>query len=305
MTALAVRPLLQAPTPEEWFATHLETYFATHDGPADEAGRRWLDAADLLGDAAAFLRVAHTRILATDGGTPQMAAKWLVAWSAGTVADAVGFVLAAGAAGLLADSGTIGWRLHPDGWVDRVRLDGCTVLVTAGHDWAGQDGVEVVDSDGELLRRTVESLVTAVRPVVDAVRGLARVGAHSMWAEVADGIGMSPTFQPDLPVRQDVVDRLRDALAAPGAPWRVSPTLRTTTAPWGEPVYLGQKGGCCLAYQRPEPAPPPESELTDELGAYYDRFPRETGVARVCSTCSLRDAAGCEARQLYWLEQRR
>jgi len=196
------------------------------------------------------------------------------------------------------------WRLHPDGWVDRVSLDGCTVLVVPDHPWAGQPGVVVVDDEAAVAARTVDSLVRAVRPVVDAVRGLARVGARSLWAEVADGMGMSPMNQPHLPVSEAVVGRLRAALKAPGAPWRVSPVIRTASAPWG-PVYLGQKGGCCLAYQTPEPAAPTEDEMTDDLREHYARFPRETGDERVCSTCSRRDPQGCAERQLWWLEQRR
>ncbi|MGJ7441809.1 hypothetical protein [Aquipuribacter sp. MA13-6] len=299
--------LLQAETPQQWLDVHLEAHLAVHETtPVDPAERTWVEGPHVLGDDAAFLRAAHRRILGDDGGTPQMAAKWLVAWTAGTVADAVGFVLAAGGAGVLADTAPLRWRLHPDGWVDRVSLDGCTVLVTPHHPWAGRDGVEVVADEAEVVTRTVDSLVRSVRPVVDALRGIARVGARSLWAEVADGIGMSTTLQPDLPVREDVVHRLRAALTAPGAPWRVSPTVRTASAPWG-PVYLGQKGGCCLAYQRPSPdeVVPDDADLTDALREYYARFPPETGTRRVCSTCSLRDPQGCADRQLWWLEQRR
>lgn len=299
-------PVLTAPTPRRFLDEHLERHHARHEaGPVDPTTRTWLVVDDLLADEAAFLRAAHRRILDADGGTPQMAAKWLVGWVAGTVADAVGFVLATGGAGVLADTAPLRWRLHPDGWVDRVALDGCTVLVTSEHPWAGQPGVQPAADETELTTRTVDALVAAVRPLVDAVRRVARVGARSLWAEVADGFGMAPTFQPGLPVRQDVVDRLRTALLAPGAPWRVSPTVRTATAPWGEKVYLGQKGGCCLAYQRPEAPPVAEADMTDELRDYYRRFPPETGAARVCSTCSLRDPAACEARQLYWFEQHR
>ncbi len=299
--------LLEAETPQHWLDVHLEAHLALHEtAPVDPAERTWVDAGHVLGDEAEWLRAAHRRILGDGGGTPQMAAKWLVGWTAGTVADAVGFVLAAGGAGVLADSAPLRWRLHPDGWVDRVSLDGCTVLVTPRHPWAGRPGVEVVADEAEVATRTVDSLVRAVRPVVDALRGIARVGARSLWAEVADGIGMSTTHQPHLPVREDVVHRLRAALTAPGAPWRVSPTVRTASAPWGQ-VYLGQKGGCCLAYQLPatEEVVPDEAALTDELRDYYARFPPESGEKRVCSTCSLRDPQGCADRQLWWLAQRR
>lgn len=299
-------PLLTAPTPRDWFDTHLEQHFAVHEVPGQPVGpRTWVGREDLLADDAAFLVAAHRRILDDGGGTSQMAAKWLVAWTAGTVADAVGFLLATGGAGLLADTGRLRWRLHPDGWVDRAATDGGVVLVTPDHPWAGQPGVETVPDDDEVVARTVDSLVRAVRPVVDGVRRVGRVGARSLWAEVADGIGMSPTYQPHLPVREDVVDRLRSALTAPGAPWRVSPTVRTASAPWG-PAYVGQKGGCCLAYQRPDTGPAVVlDDLGPELREYYALFPPETGAARVCATCSLRDPQGCADRQLYWLQQRR
>ncbi|MFC3687244.1 hypothetical protein [Aquipuribacter hungaricus] len=299
---LAARPLLVAATPAEFLATHLEQHAAVHEGGVDTSGHAWVGETEVLGEDAAFLRAAHRRILDTDGGTPQMAAKWLVGWAAGTVADAVGFVLGTGGAGVLVDTAPLRWRLHPGGWVDRVRLDGCTVVVPPGHPWAGQPGVEVVADEAELVVRTVDALVRAVRPVVDAVRGIGRVGARSLWAEVADAIALSPTYQPHLPVRDDVVERLRTAVTAPGAPWRVSPSVRTATAPWG-PVYLGQKAGCCLAYQRPEPEPTPDADLTDAMREYYALFPPETGAARVCTTCSLRDPQGCADRQMWWLGQ--
>jgi|GEM_PF-1832454 len=306
-SATVTTPLLSAETPQQWLDVHLEAHLAVHETAlVDPAERTWVEGAVVMAEGALFLRETHARILGDGGGTPQMAAKWLVGWTAGTVADAVGFVLAAGGAGMLADTAPLRWRLHPDGWVDRVSLDGCTVLVAPDHPWVGRPGVEVVDDDAEVVTRTVDSLVRAVRPVVDAIRGFARVGARSLWAEVADGLGMSLTNQPHLPVRDDVVHRLRAALTAPGAPWRVSPTVRTASAPWG-PVYLGQKGGCCLAYQLPEPEVlvADDAEMTEELREYDARFPRETGEKRVCTTCSLRDPQGCADRQLWWLGQRR
>ena len=304
MTVLAARPQLAAPSPQQWFDTVLEAHLAANQAEVtDPAAHPWVDGSQVLADDAAMLRAAHARILA-GGGTAQMAAKWLAGWTAGSVGDAVGFTLGVAGAGVLAGTRPLRWRLHPDGWVDRVSLVGCTVLVPADHPWAGQPDVEVVADETELVHRTVDSLVLAVRPLVDAIRCIARVGARSLWAEVADGIGMSPTYQPGLPVRVDVVARLRAALCAPGAPWRVSPSVRTAAAPWG-PVYLGQKGGCCLAYQRPEPAPTPDAELTDDMREYYARFPRGTGERRLCTTCSLRDPAGCADRQLWWLQKNR
>jgi hypothetical protein len=300
-------PLLTAAGPGEWFATHLAAHQNAHAEHEDADGPQvWVGLDDLLTDGAVLLADTHRRVLAGDGrgGSAQMAAKWVLSWTAGPVAAAVGHVLGTGAAGLLVDRGPVRLRLHPDGWVDRVDPGGCPVAVTPEHPWAGQDGVVVAADETELVRLTVDSLVAALRPVVDAVRGLARVGARALWAEVADELGLATTYQPYLPGREDVVARLRAAVTAPGAPWRVSPTLRTTTAPWGE-VYVGQKGGCCLAYQRPS-VPVPEDEMTDDLREYHARFERALPDGKhVCNTCSLRDAPGCEERQLFWLERRR
>jgi hypothetical protein len=71
------------------------------------------------------------------------------------------------------------------------------------------------------------------------------------------------------------------------------------------PVYVAQKGGCCLAYTRPPPPPLNIDELDAHYRAYLERFPQSEPHRRYCSTCSLRDFADCEARQLFWLEQLR
>lgn len=305
-------PLLRARTPQAWLDDHLLAHLARHDGPGADS-HRWVTYGALLDGGLARL---HADVHAREGGTAQMAAKWVVTWTAGRVADVVGFVLAAGGAGLLAD--TVGhggdglrWRQDPEGWADRLDVRGATLLVTPEHPWAplsgvpvppGRHRVELVPDEVALVTRTVDSLVVAVRPLVDAARARARVGARALWAEIADEVGMATLYQPELPVRDDVVARLRAALRAPGAPWRVSPSLRTVSTSWGR-AYLGQKGGCCLAYQRPDREPVPEAELTDSLREYYARFPPETGARRVCTTCSLRDPEGCAARQLWWLEK--
>ena len=307
-TGSAEAPLLGADGPAEWFATHLRAGQAAHGEDHEGLVRPvWIGLDDLVADHGRALGDVHRRILAGDGrgGSAQMAAKWTLSWTAGPVAALVGYVLGAGSAGLILDRGTVRLRLHPDGWVDRAEPVGCPVAVTGEHPWAGQPGVEVVADEAELVRVTVDALVAALRPVVDAVRGLARVGARTLWAELADELGLATTYQPALPGRAEVVARLRDAVTAPAAPWRVSPSLRTTTAPWGEQVYVGQKGGCCLAYQRPAP-PVPEDELTEDLREYLARFDRALPDGKhVCTTCSLRDEAGCEQRQLFWLDRRR
>jgi hypothetical protein len=113
-------------------------------------------------------------------------------------------------------------------------------------------------------------------------------------------LGTAVVLSPSIPVEQDVVDSLAAAVRTRGAPWTNYPTLRIADAVLGS-VYVAQKGGCCLAYTRPpEPAPTP-GQLGDPNRSYLERFPLEPD-RRYCTTCSLRDFADCEARQLFWLE---
>jgi hypothetical protein len=105
---------------------------------------------------------------------------------------------------------------------------------------------------------------------------------------------------PAIPVEPEVVESLAVAVRTRGAPWKSYPSLRIADGANGA-VYIAQKGGCCLAYTRPpEPAPNPE-ELDPAYRLYVERFPEGTD-RRYCTTCSLRDAADCEARELFWLE---
>ncbi len=294
--------VLPAATPREWLATHLEARQAGHDDPA--AGPpRWVGAADLLADGAAHLRAEHLRQQEADGAPPAAVAKWLAAWFAGGVAAASGYVLAAASAALLVPVGAARFRLHPGGWPERTDPGTVEVAVAAGHPWAGQPGVRVVPDGSAVAALAVGALTPAVEPIVAACRTLARVGTTALWAEVADGFGLAVLHQLDLPVDSAAVDRLQEALRTPGRPWRAVPDLRAAHGPDGW-AYLGRKAGCCLAYRCP-PGPALDLDALDErLRAWYTRFPLGEGP-RYCSTCSLRDLAGCEERQLFWMAQER
>lgn len=303
-TVAPTRPLLVADSPRAWFAAHLVPFQAAHDDPAGGAGeRRRIAVADLLADDARLLRAEHARLTA-DGTPPAAAAKWLAGWYAGGVAEVVGFTLAAGAAALLPETAALRFRLHPGGWPDRAEVgEDVAVAVPAGHPWAGRPDVRVVADEAALAALAVAALTTAVTPVVQACRTLAKVGLAALWAEVGDGFGLPVLHRPDLPVAADVVHRLQEAVRTPGRPWRKVPDLRVARVPDGW-AYLGRKGGCCLAYQCPA-GPEPDPALLDErTRAYLERFPAGAGP-RYCSTCSLRDLAGCEERQVFWREQER
>lgn len=299
--------LLDASTPSSWLATHLSARYDAHSEggavPSTSDGDGWLDRAALLADDAMVLRTVHQRLVDRDRVPAPAAAIYLAEWTAGTVADAVGFALATASAGFVVDADSVRWHQHAEGWMDRVELGEPAVVVAPGHPWAGQSGVEVAADSSAVVARAVDALVDAVSPLVDACHSLARVGRAGLWNEVADGLGMAVAFQALLPARPDVVETLQVAVRVPGVPWKAKPQLHIVDGPIGS-FYVAQKGGCCLAYTRP-----PEDRV-DEDGepdaatvTYRARFPEEPGQPRYCSTCSFRDAADCEARQVFWLER--
>ncbi len=143
----------------------------------------------------------------------------------------------------------------------------------------GQALVTVVGRDA-ISHIVVERLVEVLTPVIDACHDLGRTGRTGLWNEVADGLGLSVAHHPDIPAHSDVIDTLVRAVRTPGVPWRATPTLRIVDSAGG-PVYVGQKGGCCLAYTC---AGPP-------------------GEPRYWTTCKFRAPADSEQRQLFWIER--
>lgn len=278
---------------------------AMAEGPED-AAPTWVLPDELLADDGAALRQIHDRLVAGGSATPAAAAKWVLGWTAGSLAEAVGFVLATHGAGLLLDSGETRLRMTSGGWADRVRPVGVRLVVAAGHPWSGADGVSTVPGEADVDDRTLRSLTAVVAPFVEVVRGLARVGRRSLWSEVADSFGGAVAFDPDVPVDESTSQRLERSLDAPAAPWGRRPRLGVAPSGSG-PFYVMQRGGCCLAYQCPqESAADGDAEDTDDdLRAYRDRFPAVPGEAAYCGTCSLRDPADCDARRQFWVERRR
>ncbi len=265
--------VLEAPSPRQW----LDRYLPNRYGGEAPGDGRWLARADLLADESRLLRAAFDRYVA-DQLPAAAAATFVALGTAGALANAIGFTIAGTGGGFVVDGEAVRWRLHAAGYVDQVRLDG-TFLVAGDHPWAALDGVEVVDDPTARLDSTVAALVEAASPLIDACHGLARVGKAGLWNEVADGLGLAALYQRPIPARSDVVVLLEAAVRSPRAAWKARPQLRIADARCGT-VFVGQKGGCCLAYTSRAP------------GADY------------CSTCSLRDAADCERRVISWLETR-
>lgn len=90
---------------------------------------------------------------------------------------------------------------------------------------------DVAPSAEAVVHRAVEALVAAVGPVVDACRGLAKVGRTGLWNEVADALGVTLVHQSLVPSTPERVAELEAALRTPGAPWRARPELGVATSP--------------------------------------------------------------------------
>ncbi len=297
--------LLPSPTPVGFLAEHLDAHTARLEtaDPPDSSGFSWLSHEDLVRADGAQLRERH-EVLVGAGDTPAAAAaKYLAGWTGGVLAESVGFVFAMASAGVLADE-SVRWRLHPDGWFDRVDVSRCPIAVPAGHPWAGRPDTQVLPDIDAVGRATVAGLTDVLTPLLGVCRRLARVGWNSLWAEVADGLGLALTFTPRLCEAPSAVDPLRLLLETPGAPWKKHPQLWVGD-PSGGPFVMGRKGGCCLAYtEEREPVDPADPALEDYHRAYLERFPPTRDAPDYCSTCSFRSLDDVEARQLFWLEQR-
>ena len=192
------------------------------------------------------------------------------------------------------------WRVHADGWPDGIDLGAPAVHVAEGHPWAGAPGV-VVLPDQQAVREVALAAVVAVgRPVVDRAGSLAKVGPRALWAEVGDRLGLAVAFDHAVPVTEAAAAELRAVATSPAAPWRATPALVVGPTAAG-PAYLGQKGGCCLAYQCAAArdgacAPGSWEEL---LRTHFpDRLAH-------CSSCSLLDGDDCRGRQRLWIEHHR
>lgn len=207
----------------------------------------------------------------------------------------VGFVWVAAGAGVVVDE-TVRWRLHPEGYPDRIDISRCRVVVSETHLWAGCAGVEVVPTTDDVRRRTTDALVAFLTPFIETCRTLAKVGRNALWAEVADGLGMATAQASHIDQGQGIA-QLQELLEAEGVPWRKRPKLWTAQGTCG-PMVVVQKGGCCLAYTGTENH---EHEHEDEEHRLYaERFPRKDDEPAYCSSCSFRASDDVEARQVFW-----
>ena len=296
---------LRAPSAPEWLATHLAERFGHRGDNGPTGPAQVVNLSDLLADGAAPVRAHHARLVAA--GIPgAAAATYLADWFAGAVAGAVGYGLAtAGAGFLLAESDGcdgIRFHLHPDGWPLRVELP-ARPAVLPDHPWADDESSEVLGTPDDVVERTVEQLVVSVSPLIEACHRTARIGAVGLWNEVADNLGKALAFQHRVDPTPAMVALLDAAVRVAGVPWKARPRLGFVDSERLGSVHVVQKGGCCLAYTVPhDPASIADDGGTPYQRAYSLRFPLHPDQPRYCSTCSFRDPADSDARQLFWYE---
>lgn len=290
-----------SPSPGEWLAATLAPRLGLAAAAKDDQAWFALDQLD-----PSTLDSLHGRVVA-HGATGPAAAKWLSGWYAGGVAAAVGGTLGLVRAALLVDPSEVRWHVHSDGWPDGLDLGRPVVAVAPEHRWAGADEVCVV-ADAEAVRElALQSVLEVATPLVTRLRTLAKVGLASLWAEVGDRMGLAVTHDLALEVDEAVVAELRAVVALARAPWRARPRLEVGPTAVG-PAYLGQKGGCCLAYlcQDPtdDPAEPDPAHAA-WMAVYRAHFPVGPGRPDYCSTCALLETDECAARQRLWVEHHR
>lgn len=272
-------------------------------GPSDAGAA--LRRSDLLADGAAQLRAAHARLIA-EGVTPQAAGTHLLAWFAGDGAGAaVGVTLARAGAGLVLDPATVRWHIGEDGRPRALDIGRSAVLVPSGHAWACRPGASVVADDAAVRRAAVRGLVEFVGPLLDACQPLARVGAGTLWAQIADGLGC--VFAGRTDVGQQELDVLASALATPGVPWRRAPVLGWAPSERLGRVHIARRSGCCLYFTCPQPGPGTHDDNDDnddspEVQAFRARFPDCPDQRTYCSSCRFRELTDVAARQVYWRE---
>jgi hypothetical protein len=296
--------------PQYWAATVLQERYdrwAEHEpGDGDRPPGRWIGIHDVLADDGRMLRELHPHVMEQYAAPPDTAATYIAGWYAGALADVVGYGLASAGAGVLLESQTVRLHLHDDRWIDRIQLVAPTAVVPEDHPWDGHPAVEVVDP-GDVLHRCASSLVQIVAPIIDRCRGLARVGRVGLWNEVGDCLGLA--FDDAVPATESVRSLLLAAVAAPGVPWRARPSITIVDDDELGATLVGQKGGCCLAYQcrRNDRAHADDHGLDADELEFREQFGHSAETSRYCATCRFRDPDDARDRQLFWrrLEHRR
>lgn len=284
--------------PTQWFESVVGPWFARF-GRSEPTSGGWVGSGELIAGEPPVLQELHERLV--EHLVPSAtAATYLCGWYAGPIAELVGAGLATARAAVLVDLVSVRWHVDDEAWADRVDAGPLRFAVTPDHPWAGEPGVELVPTFDDVIQTAGSQLVTTTEPLVAACRRLARVGLAGLWNEVGDALTMAVCRRETLGVDGETIDVLHRAARSPGTPWKAHARLWLVDTRIGT-ACVGQKGGCCRAYLAPD-----EEEDADDpdVAEFWRRFPRDPGSPLYCGTCSLRNPAEAEARQLFWFERR-
>jgi hypothetical protein len=137
-------------------------------------------------------------------------------------------------------AGNVLVRLHGAAPFVEIGLRSPRVAVTPGDPLAGRPGVEVVDDLPGYLRRTLVD--GHLRPVLEGLHGLVRVGRRTLLGSLASAVAYSLT-------------RSADALPGPIAPTAATLLTALDVESLVEitPQLRVQRRTCCLAFTLPEP----------------------------------------------------
>lgn len=278
---------LPADTPGTWLATHV----CTHLTPDQRAAA--VPTAALV--ASGWFEQQFAGLL--DGGAGRaLAATQLAAAFGGTVAMELGYAYAGAGAGFLPAPGATRWVLGDGFWPDGVVFDATAdAIVLPTHAWAAEGAAHVAGDIATLRVRTVEAIVAIVEPVIEHVAGFSRAGRAGLWNEVVDALPDVLTWSGYFRLDQEVVADFLAMAAAPGVPWRRTPTLELVVEEWGT-ACVKHRGGCCLEYTvRGEP----RVDGDDERARFHRAFPLD-GRPWYCDTCRFFTHDESRARQLWW-----
>jgi hypothetical protein len=284
------------PSSVDWWNRDLPTAVPAISTSA-AAGTLGVD--DLVDNGDAMLRRLHLLTQDRFGAPADTAATFLMIWTMGAVANAVGATWALADAGLLVDPATLRFVPGDDVPIAGVQLGAVTTLVDPEHPWAGEVGSQVVADSDERRAGVVAGLVAAAEPIVEAMRRCTRVGQAGLWNQVGDGLVDWLTYRTDPPVTDPIVDAVHELVTDPARRWKATATAWTIARP-AAPAFAVQKGGCCLEYRYARA----DDFTGDDGAAYLDEFPLRNGERITCNTCCLRDLDDAEARQRFWIDRR-
>jgi hypothetical protein len=257
--------VLAALDPSDGWFTHVAG-MPTGDG--------WVSVDDLVTDPTLVEGWLEQLLDGEANGHRDVAASYLAAWLAGSIAEPVAAALHLHQCAWPVIPGNLAVHRHPDGWFDG--------LAVAGTE------LRRVDGDIAVLRQAVaDELVALLSPIFETVRRWAPYGTSGMWGSLADGIAADAVQRARSEGRDGraawiEAGLLIDALAARVPQLRVRPAL--CDVPWsGGEAHLSVRGTCCLYYKV-------SGQPRDPFGESY------------CTTCPLRDDGDRRRRWAAWLE---